>query len=140
MKKRILTLTLAVSTVLLFGCLESQLQKTSPKQGVKNALVKLQNGYVKDDVESIMSVYSEDYSGSNGEAKEQVAQFINGMKEQGYLAGTKVVLDDVVIKVQGNTVTAAPVRYSGDWGEVDYDTTFKKEGSTWKMISGEQSY
>lgn len=140
MKKNILTLTLVVLMLPVPGCQESQAQKANPKQSIENVLLKLQKAYVKEDVEGIMSFYSEDFSGANGQGKSGVQEYISGMKDQGYLTGTEVVLDDVVIEVAGNTATVAPVTYSGDWGQVNYDHTFKKEGLTWKIIAAEQSY
>ena len=139
MEKSILTLTLALLMLPVFGCLESQVKKANPKQDIKNALVKLQDAYVKQDIDAIMAVYSEDFSGEQGAGKAQVEEFLIGIKDQGYLADTEVVLDNVVIEVDGDTATAIPVTYSGGWGQVDYKTTFKKEGSTWKIIAGEQS-
>ena len=138
MKKSILALTLAVLMMSMVGCQESQVQKANPKQDINKVLVKLQAAYVKQDIETIMSFYSENYEGGNGEGKEQLAQFLNGMKDQGYLADTELVLDDVKIKVKGNTATVAPMKYTGSWGEVEYKTTFKKEGSNWKVIGGEE--
>ena len=140
MKKSILTLTLALLMLPVFGCLESLVRKANPKQDIKNALVKLQDAYAKEDVDGILAIYSEDYEGGQGEEKSQIAEFLSGMKDQGYLADTEVVLDDVVIEVDGDTATADFVTYSGDWGQADYKTTFRKKGSTWKIIAGEQSY
>ena len=140
MKKSILTLALVVLMLSVFGCQESQVQKANPKQSIQETLVKLQNKYAKEDVEGIMAFYSEDYEGPNGGGKGSTEEFLSGMKEQGYLADTEVVLDDVVIKVDGKTATADPVTYSGGWGQAGYKHTFKKEGSTWKIIAGEQSY
>lgn len=138
MRKRILTLTLALSMSLLFGCLDSQV-KVSPEQNIKNILVKLQQDYANEDVDGIMTAYSEDYAGPQGEGKAQVEEFLSAIKDQGYLADTEVVLDNVVIEVDDETATAVPIRYTGSWGQADYKATFKKEDSTWRIITGEQS-
>jgi len=139
MKKAILTLTLALFMLPISGCLESLLQKAKPAQEIKNALVQLQSAYVSQDIDAIMDVYSEDYSGPQGEGKALVREFFNDIKDQGYLADTMVVLDDVVIEVDGHTATVSPVIYRGSWGQVDYKNTFKNEGSTWRIIAGEQT-
>lgn len=138
MKKSILTLVL--SLLLMAGCGESQMQKANAKKAVKRVLAKLQAAYAKEDVDAILDMYSEDFEGGNGEVKEQVAQLLNGMKEQGYLTDTELDLDDVKLKVEGDTVTAVPLKYTGSWGEVEYKTTFKKEGFTWKMIGAEEYF
>jgi ketosteroid isomerase-like protein len=140
MKKSILTLPLAVLMMLIFGCQESQVQKANPKQDINKVLVKLQAAYVKQDLDGIMAVYSEDYSGPQGEQKAQVREFLAGVIDQGVLDNTKVDIDDVKIKVEGDTATAAPVTYSGDWGQMDFKTIFKKEGSNWRVIGGEEYY
>jgi ketosteroid isomerase-like protein len=134
MKKSILRLTLAVLAVSMAGCQATQ------EQNIKTVLVKLQDAYVKQDLDGIMAVYSEDYRGQQGGRKEQVREFLESMMDQGYLADTEVVLDDVVVEVEGDTATVAPVTYTGNWGQWDIKNVFKKEGSTWRIITGEQSY
>lgn len=134
MKKSILTLTLAVLMVFISGCQESQ------KQDVKNVLTQWQDAYAKQDINGIMAVYSEDYRGSQGEQKAQVREFLEDMKSQGYLNNTKMNIKDIQIEVDGDIATVAPITYTGDWGQMDIKNTFKKEGSTWRTISGEEYY
>ena len=140
MKKSVLALTPALFMLTVFGCQELQVQKGNPKQGIKNVLAKLQDAYAKEDIDGIMALYSEDYEGANGEGKSSIEELLNGLKDQGYMTDMEVVLDDVKIEVKGDTATAAPIKYAGNWGEVEYKTTFKKEGSTWKAISAEEYY
>ncbi len=134
MKKSILTLTLAALMVFIFGCQESQ------KQDVTNVLTQWQGAYAKQDIDGIMAVYSEDYRGQQGEQKAQVREFLEGMKSQGYLNNTKMNIEDVEIEVDGDIATVAPITYTGDWGQMDIKNTFKKEGSTWRTIAGEEYY
>ncbi len=135
-------LVLMVLLLFIAGCEESHKQGSPKiaKQGVMATLKKLAAAYEKQDVDTVLSFYSDDFEGGNGEDKEQVSQLLNGMKEQGYLADTELDLDDVKLKVEGDTVTAAPVTYSGSWGEVDYKAVFKKEGAIWKTVSTEEYY
>ena len=60
--------------------------------------------------------------------------------DQGYLRGTTVNIEDVEIEIEGDTATVVPVTYTGDWGGMDIKNTFKKEGSTWRIIYGEEYY
>ena len=138
--KRCIIFILLVSMLLMVGCLDSQAQKGSSKKAVKQVLQQLVTAYEKEDVETILSLYSEDFEGGDGNGKEQLVELLNGMKDQGYLTDTELNIEDVKLKVEGDTVTAAPLTYSGGWGQVDYTTTFKKEGSGWKAIGGAEYY
>jgi ketosteroid isomerase-like protein len=134
MKKGILRVTLAVMVVSLLGC------QTTQEQNIRAALVDLQDAYVEQDLDKIMAVYSEDYTGQEGERKGQVREYLEGVMYQGYLSSTRVDIEDVEIEIEGDIATVAPVRYTGNWGQMDIKNTFKKEGSTWRVISGEEHY
>ena len=142
--KSILTLTLAALLVLGFctGCEEGLGQKGPgmAKRDIKNVLNKWQSAYKKQDIDGIMSVYSEEYVGSQGEEKSQVREFIEGMVDQGAMNSLEMNIDEAKIKVKGDTATVAPISYSGDWGEIKVQYTFKKEGSSWRTISSEEYY
>jgi len=134
MQKNILRVTLALMVVSLVGCQATQ------EQNIRTVLVDLQEAYVEQDLDKIMAVYSEDYTGQKGERKEQVREFLEGMMYQGYLSDTRVDLEDVEIEVEGDLATVGPVRYTGNWGQMEIKNTFKKEGSTWRAITGEEHY
>ncbi|MHC4070296.1 MAG: YybH family protein [Planctomycetota bacterium] len=134
MKKSIPRLTLAVLVVSMAGCQAAQ------EQNIRTALVKLQDAYAKQDIDGIMAVYSEDYRGQQGGQKEQLREYFEWMVFQGYFSSTRINIEDVQIEVEGDTATVAPVIYTGDWGRMDFKTVFKKEGSTWRVISGEEQY
>ena len=72
--------------------------------------------------------------------KAQVREFLAGMIDRGALNNIKMDFGNIKIKVEGDTATAVPVTYSGDWGQIDFKTIFKKEGSAWRVIGGEQYY
>ena len=134
MRKNILRVTLALMAVSLLGCQATQ------EQNIRTSLFNLQDAYVEQDLDAIMAVYSEDYIGQEGERKGQVREFLEGMMSQGYLDGTRVDLEDIEIEIEGDTATVSPVRYTGNWGQMDFKTVFKKEGSTWRVITGEEHY
>ena len=134
MRKNILRVMLAVMAVSLAGCQVSQ------EQNIRAALFNLQEAYAEQDLDKIMAVYSEDYKGEGGEQKEQVREYLEGVMYQGYLRSTRVDIEDVEIEIKGDTATVGPISYSGNWGQLDIKNVFKKEGSTWRVISGEEHY
>lgn len=134
MRKNILRVTLGLMAVSLLGCQASQ------EQNIRAVLVNLQDAYVQQDLDAIMAVYSEDYKGQQGERKGQVREYLEGVKYQGYLDSTRVDIEDIEIEIEGDLATVGPVRYRGNWGQMDIKNTFKKEGSTWRVITGEEQY
>ncbi len=134
MRKNILRVTLALMAVSLVGCQATQ------EQDIRTALFNLQDAYAEQDLDAIMAVYSEDYTGQEGEGKEQLREYLEGVKYQGYLDSTRVDIEDVEIAIEGDLATVVPVRYTGNWGQMDFKTVFKKEGSTWRVITGEEHY
>ena len=143
MKKSIAVLTLAVLFVLVFGCQQSQItgSKTiDESKNIEKVLAQWHQAFEKQDIDGIMAVYSEDYTGQQGEGKAQIRNFIQELIYNGTLASSKMDIEDVEIEIDGDVATVAPITYSGDWGQMSIRNTFKKEGSTWRVTSSAEYY
>lgn len=122
-----------VSMAMMSGCLES-----TDQQQISGLIKEWKAAYQKEDVDKMMASYSDDYEGANGESKEQVRDFLVQIKDGGYLTGSEMDVDDAKIKISGNTATVEPIRYSGDWGEMETSRVLKKEGNAWRIVETRQ--
>jgi ketosteroid isomerase-like protein len=91
------------------------------------------------DVDKMMAPYSDAYEGQRGEGKEGVRQFLKGMMDQGYLEDIDMDIENAEITIEGDTATVGPIRYSGNWGEMETMRTLKKESDgVWRVVGVEQ--
>jgi ketosteroid isomerase-like protein len=112
------------------GCVE-----VNDKQQISDSMKQWKRALQQEDIDMMLSDYSEDYQGEGGETKEQVHDFLEGMKSEGVLSGTIMDLSDAEVTIDGDTATVEPIRYVGDWGEMATSRVLKKEkDNTWRVI------
>ena len=131
-----LTISILLICLLFPGCMES----AADRQSMTNTLNEWKAAYVQQDLDKIMSVYSEDYSGQQGEGKTEIRSFLQSFIDSGSFGSTEMDIDDAIIKIKGDTDAVEPITYEGDWGQMRIKNTFKKEGGTWRVIAAEESY
>ncbi len=132
--KRFMMMAVLVSMVMISGC-----QEVSDKQQISGLMKQWKLAYQQEDVDKMLSSYSEDYEGGQGESKEQVRQFHEQIKNQGVLTGSEMDLDEAKIKITGNTATVEPIRYVGDWGEMQTSRVLKKEkDNVWRVVGSRE--
>ena len=91
------------------------------------------------DIDKMMEPYSDDYEGERGEGKEGVRQFLKGMMDQGYLEDIDMDISEAEIEIDGDEATVGPIKYAGDWGEMETMRTLKKESDgVWRVVGVEQ--
>ena len=113
----------------------------SDEEIITNAMVGWKEAFHSKDVDKMMSEYSEDYAGQNGEGKEAVREFLVYMKEQGEFENAKMNTDEAEIEIEGDKATVGPIVYTGNWGEVKYIREMKKEeDDVWRVVSSRESY
>ena len=128
--KRFMMAAVLVSMVMITGC-----QESSDQQQISGMMKQWKLAYQQEDIDKMVSSYSEDYSGGNGESKDQVREYLGQIKDGGYLAGSEMDLDEAKIKISGNTATVEPIRYVGDWGEMQTSRVLKKEkDNVWRVV------
>ena len=133
-------LVITLLAVGLSGCLEST-KGPSDEELISGLINKSKVAQEAQDIDSMMAAYSKDYQGQNGESIEQVREFLEGMKYQGYLEGTKMDIEEAKISVDGDTGTIEPIKYSGDWGEMQIRILLKKENDgVWRYTASEEYY
>ena len=91
------------------------------------------------DVDKMMAPYSDAYEGQRGEGKEGTRQFLEGMIDQGYLEDIDMDIFGAEIKIESDKATVGPIKYAGNWGEMQTMRTLKKENDgVWRVVGIEQ--
>ena len=122
-----------ISMVMISGCVEDSSQKQ-----ISGLMKEWKAAYQQEDIDKMLASYSDDYEGANGEGKEEVRGFLEQIKDGGYLTGSEMDLDGAKIKVTGNTATVEPIRYAGDWGEMQTTRLLKKENNVWRVVGSRE--
>jgi len=111
----------------------------SDKAQLTAAIGQWKSAFEAQDLDKMMEPYSDDYEGERGEGKEGVRQFLKGLMDQGYLEEIDMDISDAGVKIEGDKATVGPIRYSGDWGEMETMRTLKKESDgVWRVVGVEQ--
>jgi len=137
----------AVSMIIatVFGCAAMTPSGPTPEEEAKAALMVYQAAWEAQDMDKIMSVFSDDYSNSSGMDKAAARTFLEGLAAQGVLQTVKVNLEECEITANGDSVTATPVIYDSRTGKTTGKTTYrytlKKEiDGLWRIVIDEQIY
>lgn len=113
----------------------------SAEEQVRGMLAEWKAALEKQDIDAIMRHYSDDYRGPNGGDKEQVREFIEGARMQGYLDGLETDIENAGVTVDGDTATVTPIIFMSSFGEMGLTADLKKEpGGQWRIVGGEQAY
>ena len=106
---------------------------------LSSSLVQWKVALEAQDIDKMMEPYSDDYEGERGEGKEGVRQFLSRMMDEGALEDIDMDISEAEIKIEGDKATVGPIRYAGDWGEVEMMRILKKESDgVWRVVGTEQ--
>lgn len=128
--------TLAVS--LLFVGYTSAASPTMEEQ----VLAALEGFHVAErdgNLQGILDSYSEEFQDSQGSSKAMLAGFFDAIVSQGLLKDLVVDMDEMIIRVDGDKATAAPITYTSQLGSNTYAFTLRlEENSNWRFIFSEE--
>jgi ketosteroid isomerase-like protein len=128
-------LAVCVLVMVLGGCASGP----SETEIISNAMVEWKAAFEAKDVDKMMAEYSEDYRGEEGGGKEDVRDFLEYMKDEGGFDNATMNTDDAEIVIDGDTATVGPIVYTGNWGEMSFSRTLKKEeDNVWRVVSGRE--
>lgn len=122
--------------VLAVGCATSS--SVDNDALIRQTLNTMKEGIEQQDVDKIMTAYSENYSSSQAQGKEPVATFWGNAKDQGYLEGATAVLDSTTVTIDGDTATAGPVTLQGPAGGFDIRIDLAKESGGWLIVNTDE--
>ncbi len=133
----------SVITATVFGCAAMTPNGPTPEEEARAALMVYQDAWEAQDMDKIMSVFSDDYSNPSGMDKAAVRTFLEGLSAQGVLQTVKVNLEECEFTANGDSVTATPVIFDSPTatGKTTYRYTLKKEiDGSWRIVIDEQIY
>ncbi len=133
MKRGVWMLTACLLLALVAGCATTA--KKSPEDMIKDQLLGWKAAMEAQDVDKIMANFSDNFKHYDWKDKAGAKDFITDAKDMGYLDGVEVLLDDMEIKVEGDTATVYPVDISGAFGSLAMELNLTKEGGTW-LVTG----
>jgi ketosteroid isomerase-like protein len=106
---------------------------------LSSSLVQWKAAFEAQDLDKMIEPYSDDYEGEQGEGKEGVREFLEGLKEQGYLEDVDMDISEAEIKIEGDEATVGPIRYSSDDFDIEMMRMLKKENDgVWRVVGAEQ--
>ena len=136
-KLQISVLLVAGLFVLAAGC--EMVGGGSDEAQLTRALGQWKAALEAQDLDKMMAPYSDDYEGERGEGKEGAREFLEGLKEQGYLEDVDMDISEAEIKIKGDEATVGPIRYSSDDFDIEMMRMLKKEDDgVWRVVGAER--
>jgi hypothetical protein len=131
-KSTCLKLTAALLICLFFcGC------KTGPsdEQLIKTTMNSWKQAIIAQDVDAIVTNYSDNFSSERGGGKEELRGFMERAIDEGWLENIDINLEIAQLTITDDTAEYSPVEIVGDAGEMELDFKLKKEDKkTWRII------
>ena len=113
--------------------------KAALMDGLKNVLAAAK----KEDLDSVMSMISEDFEHPQLGDKAGLKEFLQGAIDMGYIEmyadDTEVSTEDVEFEQDGEELIIYPIDVEGPWGSATLEFTAKQEGGAWKIVSVDAS-
>lgn len=124
----------ALAVIALAGCASTGGGKGPADEEVIAGLIReamdaLQAG----DIDGMTANYSEDFASDQGGDLAATREFLNGIKDQGFLEDLSVSLDNLVITIDGDKATAEPIELEAAFGAVTIGLELEKQGGVWKV-------
>ncbi len=135
MGKSQIAVLLAASLCLVAGCQMG----ASDEEQLTAALGQWKAALEAQDLDKMVEPYSDNYEGEQGEGKEGVREFLEGLMDQGYLEEIEMDISEAEIKIEGDKATVGPIRYSSDDFDIEMMRILKKEADgVWRVVGVEQ--
>ena len=118
---------------LLAGCATGG-KGASDEELIMSVLQTWAAAQAEEDIDKMMSTYSEDFSTYDIPDKDGVRGFMEEAIDMGYFEGVEVSLEDVEIEIDGDSATAYPIEWVSDAAELTIETVLKKEAAGWLIV------
>lgn len=92
------------------------------------------------DIDKMMTYFSEYFDHYEFGDKEGMRQYMQGVKDMGYLDGVQISAADAKITVQGDSANIYPIDMDGNFGSAVIEIDAKKEKDGWKVVSMDISF
>jgi len=90
------------------------------------------------DMDTLVTLYSEDYVGQQGEDKAGMRQFLEQAASMGYLDGMTIDISGAETTIEEDKATVGPVVISGAMGAMNITMKFANEEDGWLIVGAEQ--
>lgn len=119
------------------GCATTSAKGPSDEEQVAGVVAGWKSAFEANDLDAIMSFYSENYNSSQGGNKAGLRDFLDTAIKRDYLKDAKVDITAAEVKVEGGMAQVAPVRLSGLRGGMNLKLDLKKEADGWRIVSSD---
>lgn len=134
MKKLVLGLVAPCLVVILISACATSGPQLSDEELIEVLTEESMEAIKAQDVDKLMTYFSEDFSNYQVGDKEGLRDFITNAKDMGYLDGLEVDLSEKETTINGNEATGGPVILKGSFGSIDLMLDGVKEEGAWKVI------
>lgn len=131
-------LVVGILAVFAAGC--ATMRGPSDEELIQNTLNGWKAALENQDIDAMMAFYSEDFTTDRGNTKEELREFFQGAKDQGYLEGAQADLSAAETTIEDGTAEVGPIYLSSDAGSLDTTLFLKKEeDGVWRIVGSEMS-
>ncbi len=133
MKKLVIT-KLGVSVlivVLAGGC---QIGGPSDEKLIKNAMADWKAALTAQNLDKVMTAYSENYVSQRGSGKDSIREFMTRVFDEGWMENVNVNLEEVTTTIEEDKAQFGPVAFISDSGTMKIDYTLQKENGAWLIV------
>jgi ketosteroid isomerase-like protein len=106
----------------------------NPEAEVRASLQEWRAALLAQDLDTLMTSYSDNFSSNQGGTKEELRRFLQGAIDAGYLDGADVSLENTVVTVEGDRAVAAPVGLTSAAGGMALRLELVREGGQWLIV------
>lgn len=110
-----------------------------PKAACKAIIEKFAASAAKEDMDGMMSVFSDSFEHYQYGDKAGVKEFLQQSADMGYLEGIEFSMEDAEFEADGDTMSVYPVDVEGSFGSITFEYVLKKEGDAWKIVEFDAS-
>ena len=122
-----------VGAVFLSGCATGP-SGPSDEELIKEAASGMTAAMVAQDLDKLMTFFSEDFENWEWGDKAGFKDFIGEAIDMGYLESAEVDMEDAEYKIEDGTGTVSPIELTASFGSATLEATLKKEGTAWLIV------
>jgi len=124
----------ALTALVVAGCAGGHSKGPSDTEMIQQIVTDAMAGMVAQDIDVMLASYAPDFQSDNGDL-EATRDFLQGIKDAGFLQDIDVDLTGLAIAIDGDTATAGPVVLLAAIGEIGLNFDLEKREGTWLVVS-----
>lgn len=125
---------LALTVLVAAGCGGGFSKGPSDTEMIQQIITDAMAGMQAEDIDAMLASYAPDFQSDNGDL-DATRDFLQGIKDAGFLADIEVDLTSLEIAVEGSTAMAGPVIIIASIGEIGLEFDLEKRDGTWLVVS-----